>query len=142
MVKVVFDTVVFVRSLLNPFSRSGRLVFECADDYTLVLSPPLIREILEVLQRPEITRKFRAVEDLDMRRVLDLLAQATIVELDDVPAISRDPKDDTILATADVGDVDYIVSEDRDLVILKAHGRAKIVDTETFLRLFEAAIGQ
>jgi putative PIN family toxin of toxin-antitoxin system len=129
----VFDTVVFVRALLNPLNRAGKLVFERSDEYTLVLSPPIIQEILEVLQRPEITRKVRALEGLDILRVIDLLALAEIVELNDVPAISRDPKDDKFLLTAHLGNAAFLVSEDRDLLDLASYQDVRIVDTVQFL---------
>lgn len=98
--RVVIDTVVFVRSLLNPHSRSGRLIFAHADEYRLILSAPIIREVLEVLHRPEITRKIRFVADMDTRRVLDILSQAELVEVAEISPISRDPEDDKFLATA------------------------------------------
>jgi putative PIN family toxin of toxin-antitoxin system len=129
----VFDTVVFVRAVLNPRNRAGRLVFERSDEYTLVLSPPIIQVILEVLQRPEITRKVRAVEGIDIVSVLELLAQAEVVELDHVPALARDPKDDVFLATARIGNAAYLVSEDRDLLDMSEYEGIKIVDTASFL---------
>ena len=133
MPRVVFDTVVFVRGLLNPHNRAGRLLFERAEEYTLVLSPPIIQEILEVLNRPEITRKFRVVEGFDLGKVLDLLAMAEIIEVDQTPAISRDAKDDKFLVTAHLGNAKYLVSEDRDLLDLVEYERVRIVDTATFL---------
>ncbi len=50
--RIVVDTVVFVRALINPYGRWGRLVFEHADRHNLVLSEPITREVLEVLHRP------------------------------------------------------------------------------------------
>ena len=135
---VVIDTVVFVRSLLNPFSFSGKLLFAHADEYLLILSAPIIREILEVLQRPEITRKIRFVAGMDTKRVLDLLSQAELVELPaDIPQVSRDPKDDKFVATAVLGEADYVVSEDRDLLDLGEYQGVKIVDVATFLKILE-----
>ena len=49
MLRVVFDTVIFVRALINPHGIWGRLIFQHADAYTLVISPPVVAEILEVL---------------------------------------------------------------------------------------------
>ena len=57
MIRVVFDTVVFVRALINPKSRCGRLVFERFREYELILSPEIIREALEVIRRPEVSGK-------------------------------------------------------------------------------------
>ena len=133
---VVIDTVVFVRSLLNPLSFSGRLIFAHADDYRLILSAPIIQEILEVLQRPEITNKIRFVAGMDTRRVLDLLSEAELVELPaDIPQVSRDPKDDKFLATAVLGEADYVVSADRDLLDLGEYQGIKIVDVNAFLKI-------
>jgi putative PIN family toxin of toxin-antitoxin system len=137
MLRVVFDTVVFVRCLINPFGLWGKLVFERAREYRLVLSRPVIEEIVAVLARPELAAKFRTLAGLDLRAVLDLLAQAEIVELDAVPAASRDPKDDKFLATA-VAAADYLVTEDQDLLVLKEHAGTKIVPAATFLHLLEA----
>jgi putative PIN family toxin of toxin-antitoxin system len=134
---VVIDTVVFVRSLLNPFSFSGRLIFAHADEYRLILSAPIIREILEVLRRPEITRKIRFVAGMDTRRVLDLLSQAELVELSSIPQVSRDPKDDKFLTTAVSGGADYVFSEDRDLLDLGEYQGIKIVNVATFLKILE-----
>ena len=39
MIRAVLDTNVFLRALINPHSRCGRLLDEFADDYELVLSP-------------------------------------------------------------------------------------------------------
>ena len=136
--RVVIDTVVFVRSLLNPHSAPGRLIFAHADEYRLILSAPIVREIVEVLQRPETTNKIRFGAGMDTRRVLDLLSEAELVELPaDIPQVSRDPKDDKFLATAILGEADYVISEDRDLLDLGEYQGIKIVDVSAFLKILE-----
>lgn len=75
MLRTVLDTVVFVRALINPRGLWGRLVFEHADRYRLVVSPPVLREIVEVLRRPELTAKSRRLAALEARRIIDLLAR-------------------------------------------------------------------
>jgi uncharacterized protein len=137
MVRVVFDTVVFVRSLINPRGFAGRLVFDHASRYELVLSRPIVVEILEVLHRPELTRKFKRLGRLDLAEVLSLIDQAELVEVPDVPAVSRDPKDDKFLATAKAGRASYVVSADKDLLDLGEYEGIKIVDLATFLAMLE-----
>ncbi len=136
--RVVFDTVVFVRSLINPHSRWGSAVFRHADDYTLILSRPILEEILDVLRRPELTRKFRGLERMDMARVIEILGQAEVVEVEESPRASRDPKDDKFLAAARAAGVEYVVSEDQDLLVLGEYEGVKIVDTLAFLRVLES----
>jgi hypothetical protein len=135
--KVVFDTVVFVRSLINPHSLWGRAVFHHADSYRLFLSRPILAEILDVLTRPELTRKFRGLQSTDMARVIDILGQAEVVEVTTTTRASRDPKDDKFLATAQEAGAAYLVSEDADLLVLGAYEGVRVVDTATFLRILE-----
>ena len=135
--KVVFDTVVFVRSLINPHSRWGQAVFRYADSYRLFLSRPVLAEILDVLKRPELTRKFRGLAGMDVARVIDILGQAQVVEVAATPRASRDPKDDKVLATAREAGAAYLVSEDEDLLVLEEYEGVKIVDATTFLCILE-----
>ena len=46
--------------------------------------------------------------------------------------VSRDPKDDAILATALSGKVAYLVAGDKDLITLKKFGRIQIVTPRIF----------
>jgi uncharacterized protein len=137
MPSAVFDTVVFVRALINPFRRWGDLVFRYYSRCTLVTAQPLIIEILDVLARPEVNRKFRVFPGLDVPRLLELVGEATLVELEDVPLASRDPKDDKFLATAMAGNAEYVVSEDQDLLVLGVYEGVQIVDSPRFLRILE-----
>jgi uncharacterized protein len=135
--RVVFDTNVFVRSLINPHGVWGRLVFGHADSYELVVSEPIVREVIEVLRRPELTRKFRTLAGRDMRDILDKFAQATVVDLGAIAAVARDPKDDPFLATAAVARARFLVTEDKDLLVLEAHRETQILDAASFLRVLE-----
>ncbi len=136
MAKIVLDTVVLVRGLINPYGAWGRLVFDRAGDYRLVVSPPLLAEYLEVIARPELTRKFRSLPN-HMRDLLDLLARADVVTFDALPAFERDPNDAHVLATALYGAVDYLVSADNDLLDLGAYEGIPILSAPAFLGILE-----
>lgn len=142
MPRAVLDTMVFVRSLINPHSLWGRVVFDYADRYTLVLSAPVVREILEVLARPRVRRKFRTVAGRDPQRILALLAEQEVVEITEVPAVSRDVKEDKFVATALAGHADYVVSEDQDLRAIGEYEGIHMIDTATFVRILERAEGE
>lgn len=140
--RVVFDTVVFVRALINPANACGRLLSEFSERYTLVVSKPTAQELLEVLHRPELRRKYRRLAALDTRRVVDLLAQAEAVEIEEVPRVVRDVKDDIFVATALAGRADYLVSEDNDLLALRDGAGVPIVNVREFLRILEKGESQ
>ncbi len=90
-----------------------------------------------MLRRPELTRKFRSLQGMDLARILDLLSQAKIVAVSATPAVSRDAKDDKFLATARAAGAEYLVTEDEDLRLLGEYEGIEIVDATTFLRLLE-----
>jgi uncharacterized protein len=137
MLRVVFDTVIFVRALINPHGIWGRLIFQYADAYTLVISPPVVAEILEVIHRPELTSRFRSLAEVQLARVIEILEQAEAVDIDEIPPVSRDPKDDKFLATALAGVADYLVSEDQDLLVLGDHHGIPIITAARFLKVLE-----
>ena len=139
MIRAVLDTVIFVRGLLNPRSIWGRLVFDRADDYRLVMSQPLLDEVLDVLGRPAVTRKFRYVAGLGMSEMLAILAKAEYVTPAAIEPISRDPKDDKFLATAEAAGAAYLVTEDEDLLVLGIYGGVRIVTAAAFLAILDAA---
>lgn len=136
--RVIFDTVVFVRALLNPHSFWGRLVFAHANEYQLVVSPAILREVIEVLQRPELTKRFTALQGIAVTQVLEILQQATVVQPAQEPQVSRDTKDNKFLAAAEAANADFLVSEDRDLLDLVAHEGTKIIPAQEFLQILTA----
>jgi len=135
--RVVFDTVIFVRALISPYSWWGRLVFDHASAYRLVVSGEVLTEYLEVIRRPELTRKYRSVATRDPHAVLDRLGTAEVIELGDIPPVSRDPEDDPFIATARAGGASHIVTEDEDLLVLGEYEGIRIVNAATFLGLLE-----
>lgn len=137
MFKAVFDTVVFVRSLINPHGKWGKLVFNNHHRYQLYVSQSILIEILEVLKRPELTLKFKTLQTLDFSQIITILGQASCVEPLKIPSVCRDPKDDKFLAAALSAKADYLVSEDKDLLDLKEYQGIKIVNTEVFLNVLK-----
>src|ERR1700687_3208587 len=135
MVRVVFDTVVFVRGLINPHGVWGRLIFESSASYELFLSQHLLQEILEVVERPLLRQKYRTVAGRGIVQLLDILARADVVEIGEIEATSRDPTDNMVLASARVAGADYLVSEDQDLLVLGEYGGTRIVSVATFLAI-------
>ena len=137
MIRAVFDTNVFLRALINPHSRCGRLLAEFVDDFELVVSPPIVREILEVLHRPRLRAKFPQITHIDIGRLIVLFEHAVVVEPQDVPAICRDPDDDKFLACAVAARADYVVTEDKDLLVLENCGDIRICQPAEFVVLLQ-----
>ncbi|MEA2514604.1 MAG: uncharacterized protein QOJ59_4091 [Thermomicrobiales bacterium] len=135
--RVVFDTVGFVRGLINPQSRWGRILFDHSGTYQLVVSPAIVLEALDVLRRPEVVRLFSTLPGRDPARIVSILQNAEAVEPRQTPEISRDPKDDKFLAAALAAGADYLVTEDRDLLDLGTYEGTAIVNATAFIVLVE-----
>jgi putative PIN family toxin of toxin-antitoxin system len=131
--KAVLDTVILVRGLMDPFSWSGKVIFEHADRYEFVVSPPVIAEYLEVLRRPNITSKYHGIAFRDIRSVLDLVASAKVVEITELSPISRDSEHDMFIATARAGGAEFIVTQDKDLLVLEEYAGIAFLTAEEFL---------
>ena len=136
--KAVFDTNIFLRALINPHSRCGRLLDELVADYELILSPAIIYEILEVLRRPKLRAKFPQITQLQIVHIIFLFEQAQVVEPPEIPSASRDAKDDKFLACAVYASVDYLVTEDKDLLVLHPYQGIQICQPAEFISLLEA----
>lgn len=138
MIKVVLDTNIFLRALINPHSRCGRLLDKFADDYELILSPAIVREVLEVLHRPQLRAKLPQIGQLDVARIISLFEQARVVEPQDLPSVCRDPHDDKFLACASSARADYLVTEDKDLLVLETYEGTRICQSVEFIALLES----
>jgi putative PIN family toxin of toxin-antitoxin system len=136
LVKAVVDTNVWVSSLHNPAGVPRQIAerFE-ADLFVLVCSNELIAELVRVLARPKFAKKIH--KEQAERFVALIQRKAVLIQLPDVPPVSRDPKDDMFLACAAVSASDYLVSGDSDLLDLQTHGRTQIVRPAEFLSILE-----
>jgi len=137
--KVVFDTQIYLRALINFSSGSAKLVLDLPQDYELLTSHEINHEVMDVLTRSSIRKKFRQISDMDVKRVEDILADATLVEVlaEDLERICRDPKDDMFLACAKAAQADYLISEDNDLLVIGQHHNTRIINIAAFLTILE-----
>jgi putative PIN family toxin of toxin-antitoxin system len=137
--RVVLDTVVFVRALINPKGRWGRLLFEHPDKYVIVLSPEIVKEILDVINRPDLHRRFPEMAEMPrMRLVLSQIEEAEVVEPRKRLEVCRDPNDNKFFECAVAADADYIVSEDNDILAVEEYEGIKTVSTAEFLTILSA----
>jgi predicted nucleic acid-binding protein len=74
--------------------------------------------------------------------VITLFEQAMVVEPREVPSVSRDPEDDKFLACAEMAGAEYLVTEDRDLLVLEVHAGCRICQPAEFIELLLARRAQ
>ena len=132
-VRIVVDTNVFVTALLR--GATSRRVYDAflRGQLTLVFSSDMLTELLEVLTRPHL--RVLMHED-EIASFLALIRRdALIVRPTRSVAACRDPKDNMLLNCALAGDVAYLVTGDRDLLVLNPFHGIRILSPANFGRL-------
>lgn len=120
--RVLIDTNVLVSYLVQP-GREGAvgIVIHAAleGQFTLLMPQALLNELIVTVRgKPRLAKRI-PLEELEI--FVALLARsgervATIAE--PIPAATRDRNDDYLLAYALLGAADYLVTGDRDLLVL------------------------
>ncbi|MBM2827464.1 MAG: PilT protein domain protein [Dehalococcoidia bacterium] len=137
--RVVLDTVVWLRALIRPQSQCGRIIFQHYQHITILISTPILIEILNVLTRSELTARFPQMSALpNLQTILGILAKAEAVEPNVRVSLPRDPKDEKFLECAITGIADFIVSEDKDLLSLREYQGIAIVSCSEMLAMLQA----
>jgi len=115
-VKVVIDANVLVSAAIGT-GPSQRVVAVAMSSprLTAVVCPTLLAEVDNVLSRPRLQERLpeeaRSVYLRDLASFLDVVPDPAVV-----PATTRDPEDDYLVALARENGVDWIVSGDKDLL--------------------------
>jgi uncharacterized protein len=127
-VRVLLDTNVLISAILFRGLPRTLLSGAIRGELDLVTSPALLDELEAVL-----TRRFEFPPELARAVMGELESLADVVVPDDVPAVSRDPDDDQVLAAAVAGDVEAIVTGDADLLVLEMHRGIRILKPSDFV---------
>jgi putative PIN family toxin of toxin-antitoxin system len=121
--RVVFDCMTFLQATGRPTGPAAAyLRLLEAGAFILFVSDDVLREVADVLSRPNVRRKNPLLTDQAVQQLLDRLAQ-TATRLDAVPShltYPRDPKDEPYLNLAIAAGARYLVTWDNDLLDLMA----------------------
>jgi uncharacterized protein len=127
--RVVFDSNVLIAALLFPEGRAASAVENILDGSNdLVLSPPVLREILSVL-----ARKFSRDRE-ELSRVAVVLGEmGEIVDPSRRLAVFRDEPDNRILECAVEGKADVIVTGDKAMLVLGEYHGVRLISLAEYL---------
>ena len=128
--RIVIDTNLWISFLLtSDYSKIDPLF--SSENIVLLFSQELIDEFIEVAQRPKF-RKYFSLEDLkDL--LIKVRATAEFISVTSIIEICRDTKDNFLLALAQDGAATYLITGDKDLLILQKIGKTKITTITEYL---------
>jgi putative PIN family toxin of toxin-antitoxin system len=140
VIRIVVDTSVLIRYLIKP-SVAIRDLIEVrwlGDEVQVVTALELIEELAGVLERDYIQVLIHPPEEQALLDAIHIKAEI-VPPLGTIPTYSRDPKDDKFVACALVGEAEYIITVDKDLLVLEALQGVRMVTPDEFRALLKEA---
>jgi putative PIN family toxin of toxin-antitoxin system len=127
--RVIFDTNIFVSAFIFSGSQAEKAIDRITKGIdTLLISKPIINEILGVL-----SRKFSHDAEAISRVAVYLSELAIIVHPKKAVHILEDESDNRILECAISGEADVIVTGDKEILGLKEYLGIKIISLKEYL---------
>jgi uncharacterized protein len=130
--RYVFDTNTLVSALLTPGSTPRRALDYALDHGKLLISLPLLVELIRVLNSSKVAPHITLSEGAEFLGLLALVGTLTTITVQ--LAVVRDPKDNFILELAVSGGASVIISGDRDLLTLGSYDSIPIRTPAQFLQ--------
>ena len=140
--RALLDANLLVSYLLAPEreSPSHRIVRSAIrGEFTLLVPEALLEELVAaVARKPYLRERIRPEEMAALAEVLKAVAEIIPRITAPIPRVTRDPKDDYLIAYALVGRADYLVTGDKDLLVLEQVDDLRILTPRAFLTLLKA----
>jgi putative PIN family toxin of toxin-antitoxin system len=137
--RTLLDTNVLISGLIGRAGPPRRLLDAWFDGYCILVTSLYQAQTLNhVLSYPRIAN-LPALSGAELDTILAaMLSQAEVVMAQlDLSGVTRDPKDDPLVAAAVLGGVDYLVSSDEDLLVLKEYERFEIFTPREFVEILK-----
>ncbi len=128
--RVVYDTSVLA-TILSRREEILRLQQAISRGHVKLVTSPFILNELETV----LTKKFKLTKQEAKSRIHLLSRVSEVITPQFVEKIVRDINDDAIIATAVAGRADYLVTLDKDMLILKKHKDIIIITLAQFKEL-------
>lgn len=140
--RAMLDANVLVSATIKTEGKPAQIVRRADTEFDWLTSEYGIAEVARVLTRQHLQKHYAAFVTAERR--MGFLArvrnEAEMVESSQaISPTSRDEKDDPVLASAADGHADYIVTGDRDLLVLGEYEGIQIVTPEQFLKILDEA---
>jgi hypothetical protein len=129
--KIILDTNLWISFLISKnFSQLDELIEN--KNITLVFSNELLEEFIEVVRRPKF-KKYLSEEDIaNLLNYFDLYSK--IIEVKSDVQLCRDQKDNFLLNLSIDSKAHFLITGDKDLLVLKRVQKTKIISFRDFLK--------
>lgn len=135
--RIVADVNVLVSATIAPLGIPRAIITAWRDGFLdIVLSDGIIAEVEEKLHYSRIAIKYKLTEEKIQTAITLFRTQTELVSVSPqaIVTVTGDPEDDYVLATAALGEVDYLVTGDIKMQKLDSYQGVRILSPREFLR--------
>ena len=128
--KIILDTNLWISFLISKkFNQIDKLIEN--KEITIIFSDELIEEFINVVSRPKFKKYF---SKKDIEKVLEYFDQfGELINVKSNIQICRDEKDNFLLNLSVDSGSDYLISGDKDLLVLEKIEETKIMTFADFI---------
>ena len=134
--RVVIDTNILLSALIVPIGKPAAAINAWLDGkFTLLTCAAHVDELRATLEKPRVTALIKPHRAGRLVNQIKRFAE----NIDPLPSVARspDPTDDFLLALAETGNADYLVTGDKSgLLALDHHKATRIISANDFAALF------
>lgn len=128
--RIVIDTNLWISFLITKdFSKLDEIIF--SRRCILIFSDELLHEFIEVAKRPKFRRFFSTSDIEDILETIEEYAEFVTVKTKS--EVCRDYKDNFLLSLSVDGNVDFLLTGDKDLLDLAKFDKTTITTIANFL---------
>ena len=131
--RVIFDSNIWVSFAIGKRLNELRMALTHPNIEVFVCRK-LLREVRAVIQQPKL---LKYISQDRQKLLVELMQACQCVDIVEQISISRDPNDDYLLDLAATTDADFLVTGDKDLLILKSFQNANIVSFASFMAVMD-----
>jgi len=137
VVRAVLDANVYVSAAVRPEGPPGRILerFLRGGAFEIVMSQPIVEEVLRALNYPKVRRYIRTGLDPGLWFEDIVVLSELVAAGPELGGVSKDPDDDKYIAATIEGRAGFVVAGDSDLLDLNEYQGIRIVSPRVFLNL-------
>lgn len=130
-IRFILDTNILVSWLINPvLADLDNWLY--SEKIELAFSAELLQEFVDVTNRPKLRKYFKSRNADD---ILMLIREHVVfVDVKSIVEACRDPKDNFLLALAADAHAAYLLTGDKDLLVLGKYGNTIIITWADFIK--------
>jgi len=135
--KIIIDTNLWISFLLSKKIDFIDNLLDC-ENVRLIFSHELLTELLEVSARPKLKRFFTTNDKKLIFNIIERYADYVIVTSN--VDLCRDAKDNFLLSLAKDSNADFLITGDKDLLVLKKFEETRIVTIAEYQMISDFSI--